>query len=181
MEEGWCPRLTNLCTIHRALPARGRVLLRRHPQGPDLTGAADNETDMAYLFLFTLAMMFTSNDKLHRRTAPLFMRDDQIFQPADELKTDLRALDQFYSSLPAETMKDGLFKAAPLALEHERFLTTQLYHRLGVRTPNPSAAMPSSSPESHSPAEGLIARVKGDDGSVEDPPRRGPAILAPQK
>ena len=119
-----------------------------------------NKTDMAYLYYLPFAMMFTSNDKLHRRTAPLFMRDDQIFQPADELKTDLRALDQFYSSLPAETMKDGLFKAAPLALEHERFLTTQLYHRLGVRTPNPSAAMPSSSPKSHSPAEGLIARVK---------------------
>ena len=47
------------------------------------------------------------------RCPPLFMRDDQIFQPADELKTDLRALDQFYSTLPAETMKDGLFKAAP--------------------------------------------------------------------
>jgi hypothetical protein len=58
-----------------------------------------NKTDMAYLYYLPFAMMFISNDKLHRRTAPLFMRDDQIFQPADELKTDLRALDQFYSSL----------------------------------------------------------------------------------
>ena len=38
-----------------------------------------NKTDMAYLYYLPFAMMFTSNDKLHRRTAPLFMRDDQIF------------------------------------------------------------------------------------------------------
>ena len=37
-----------------------------------------NRTDIAYLFYLPFAMMFVSSDKLHRNTAPLFMRPDQF-------------------------------------------------------------------------------------------------------
>ena len=35
------------------------------------------KADMAYLYYLPFSMVFTSGDRLHRRTAPLFLRPDQ--------------------------------------------------------------------------------------------------------
>ena len=45
-----------------------------------------NRTDMAYLYYLPFAMMFVSNDKLHKRTARLFLNAQQEFVSGDELK-----------------------------------------------------------------------------------------------
>ena len=39
---------------------------------------ASNKVDMAYLYYLPFAMVFVSGDRLHRRTAPLFLRDESV-------------------------------------------------------------------------------------------------------
>jgi hypothetical protein len=64
----------------------------------DLIGGerASNKADMAYLYYLPFAMVFVSGDKLHRRTAPLFLRPDQSFLRAGRIEDsparDRRAL-----------------------------------------------------------------------------------------
>jgi hypothetical protein len=71
---------------------------------------------------------FVSNDKLHRRTAPLFLTQKQHFVSGDELKKDLKALDAHYSALPEAEKAQGLFRLAstpPHAGEYIQFARFQ--------------------------------------------------------
>lgn len=73
---------------------------------------ASNRADMAYLYYLPFAMAFVSGDKLHRRTVPLFLRPDQSYVHADELKAALRELDQHYDLLPDEIKELGVLQFA---------------------------------------------------------------------
>lgn len=73
---------------------------------------ASNRADMAYLYYLPFAMAFVSGDKLHRRTAPLFLRPDQSYVEADELKAALRELDEHYDGLPDEIKQLGVLQFA---------------------------------------------------------------------
>jgi hypothetical protein len=68
-----------------------------------------NRNDIAYLYYLPFAMAFVSNDKLHKRVAPLLLCDNQAFIDGEELKRDLHALDIYYSTLPSEQLEQGLF------------------------------------------------------------------------
>ena len=72
-------------------------------------------------------MVFTSNDKLHVQTVPLFMRGDQEFVPGDELKADLHRLDEHFSHLPQDVLDRGLFSFEP-PLGGD-YLTTRLWRK----------------------------------------------------
>jgi hypothetical protein len=69
---------------------------------------ASNKADMAYLYYLPFAKAFTSRDKLHRRTVPLFLREDQSYLEADELKAALREFDEHYDRLPEEIKQLGV-------------------------------------------------------------------------
>jgi hypothetical protein len=71
-----------------------------------------NKADLAYLFYLPFCMVFTSSDKLHEKTVPLFLRADQTFVMGAEMKADLRALDEHYSALPEETKAKGVMSFA---------------------------------------------------------------------
>lgn len=73
---------------------------------------ASNRVDMAYLYYLPFAMVFVSGDKLHRRTVPLFLRDDQSYLEADELKEALAELDKHYDALPQEIKQLGVLQFA---------------------------------------------------------------------
>lgn len=73
---------------------------------------ASNRADMAYLYYLPFAMAFVSGDKLHRRTVPLFLRPDQSYVHADELKAALSELDQHYGRLPDEIKELGVLQFA---------------------------------------------------------------------
>ena len=75
-------------------------------------GKADNKVDIAYLYYLPFSMIFVSNDNLHERVVPLFLRDDQSFIKGPELKADLRRIDEHFSSLPDEVKSQDLFKFA---------------------------------------------------------------------
>lgn len=76
-----------------------------------------NRMDMAYLYYLPFTKAFASGDKLHGRTAPLFLGPDQTFLPADELKASLSELDDHYERLPDEVKRRGVlaFAAYPPA------------------------------------------------------------------
>lgn len=71
-----------------------------------------NRTDIAYLFYLPFCMIFVSSDKLHRRCAPLFLRADQGFVWGEDLKADLRRLNEHYLSLPDAEKEKGITRFA---------------------------------------------------------------------
>ncbi len=73
---------------------------------------ASNKVDMAYLYYLPFAMAFTSGDRLHHRTAPLFLREDQSYLRADELKAALEELDGYYDALPEDVKARGVLAFA---------------------------------------------------------------------
>ncbi len=91
-----------------------------------------NRTDIAYLYYLPFAMMFVSNDKLHKKTVPLFLTDRQHFVSGDELKKDLQALDAHYSALPEAERAQGLFRLASTPPNDDAFLTTRIWKRFGL-------------------------------------------------
>jgi hypothetical protein len=117
---------------------------------------ASNRIDIAYLYYLPFAMVFVSNDKLHRRTAPLFQNERQLFVVGEDLKRDLAALDVYYSALPAEEREQGLFRLATYPPNDDSFLTTQIWKRLKMRT----TAGTEDVDLSGLPAKTLLAKIK---------------------
>ena len=71
-----------------------------------------NKIDLAYLYYLPFCMVFASNDKLHARSVPLFLRPDQTFVAGVGLKADLGRLNRRYSALPEEIKNLGTIKFA---------------------------------------------------------------------
>jgi len=91
---------------------------------------ATNRVDIAYLYYLPFCMVFTSGDRLHQRVAPLFMRQDQVFVPAAEMKADLARLDEHYSALPPEVLRRGVLSFAHYPPTDQDFLTSRLWDKL---------------------------------------------------
>ena len=88
-----------------------------------------NLTDIAYLFYLPFCMMFVSNDKLHCRTAKLFLRPDQEFVWGFDLKADLNRLNIHYSTLPKKERDQGVMQIASHPPTEGEFFTTKLWRK----------------------------------------------------
>ncbi len=88
-----------------------------------------NLTDIAYLFYLPFCMMFVSNDKLHRRTAKLFLRPDQKFVWGSDLKADLKKLNTHYLTLPKKERDQGVMQIARHPPIEGEYLTTTLWRK----------------------------------------------------
>jgi hypothetical protein len=97
----------------------------------DLIGSQrqSNKIDIAYLYYLPFCMVFASNDNLHARTAPLFLREDQVFINGLELKVDLKKLDEYYSQLPDEVKQSGIMRFAQHPPADDEYLVTRLWDR----------------------------------------------------
>ena len=73
---------------------------------------ASNRADMAYLYYLPFTMIFVSGDRLHHRTAPLFLTPKQSYVQANEFKAGLRQIDQYYDQLPDEVKRLGVLQFA---------------------------------------------------------------------
>ncbi len=93
---------------------------------------SSNRTDIAYLYYTPFAMLFVSNDKLHRRTVPLFLNDRQLFVGGSELKEDLQKLDKYYANLPEVEQDKGLFGMASRPPNSEDYLTARIWKKFGI-------------------------------------------------
>ena len=69
---------------------------------------ASNRLDIAYLFYLPFCMMFVSNDRLHKRSAPLFLRPNQEFVWGADLKANLGQINEHYLKLPETTRAQGV-------------------------------------------------------------------------
>ena len=67
-----------------------------------------NRPDILYLYYLPFCMVFISSDRLHRRCAPLFLRNNQDFGWGEDLKRDLAELNQHYEQFPLEEKEAGL-------------------------------------------------------------------------
>lgn len=103
------------------------ILFFRFAVAADLISSerASNAADIAYLFYLPFCQVFTSNDKLHARTVPLFLRPDQRFVLGTDLKEDLNKLDAYFSGLPQVELDRGLMMFEPP--DDDRYLTTRLW------------------------------------------------------
>ncbi len=88
-----------------------------------------NLIDIAYLYYLPFCMVFTSSDKLHKKTVPLFLRPNQSFIWGLDLKADLQLLDQHYSSLPDDILRRGLCSFASNPPEDISFEVTKLWDK----------------------------------------------------
>ena len=86
-----------------------------------------NKTDIAYLYYLPFCMVFISSDSLHRRCAPLFLRDDQMFIWGEDLKADLKKIDQHFDELPEAEKEKGLHAIATHPPKDGNFLTSNLW------------------------------------------------------
>lgn len=104
-----------------------------------------NRVDMSYLFYLPFCELFVSNDKLHRTTAPLFLRGEQQFVFGGELKGDLTRLNTRYSKLSKDEKTTDLFRIAAYPPEDNSYLTTRLWKEFG-RSTKREATKPLASP-----------------------------------
>jgi hypothetical protein len=72
------------------------------------TERPSNRMDIAYLFYLPFCQVFISGDRLHRRCAPLFMRPNQEFVWALDLKADLSRMNAYYLAYPNRSGSAGL-------------------------------------------------------------------------
>ena len=96
-----------------------------------------NKVDIAYLYYLPFCMVFTSRDDLQVRLAPLFLRADQSFVHGDDLKADLKRLDHYYSKLPEEQKRRGVYSFAAYPPNDDSYLVTRLWSK-HMKPPNGS-------------------------------------------
>lgn len=99
--------------------------------GTDLIGRGrpSHKVDIAYLYYLPFCMVFTSNDRLHKSLAPLFMRPDQSFVSGEDLKADFVKLDAHYDTLPPEDKARGVYSFAHSPPQDASFLTTRIWDK----------------------------------------------------
>ncbi len=88
-----------------------------------------NKIDIAYLYYLPFCMVFVSRDKLHSRVAPLFMEMGQTFINGDDLKADMKKLDDYYSKLPDEVKEQGIMRFATYPPEDTETAIAQLWDK----------------------------------------------------
>ncbi len=90
---------------------------------------SSNRVDVGYLFYLPFCMVFISSDKLHRRCAPIYLRSDQEFIWGEDLKADLKALNEYYSGVSDAEREKGIMSFASDPPKDGDFLVCQLWDR----------------------------------------------------
>lgn len=87
---------------------------------------ASNRVDISYLHYLPFSHMFVSTDKLHRKCASLFLRDDQRFVWGQDLKIDLAEINGHFAGLPEVELERGITAFAKAPPETTSSLTREL-------------------------------------------------------
>ncbi len=88
-----------------------------------------NRIDLQYLYYLPFCDVFTSHDVFHRTLAPILLRSDQTFVPGEELKQDLKRIDEHFEALPAEVKRTGRMNYAGYPPRNPDLLTYQLWDK----------------------------------------------------
>jgi hypothetical protein len=121
---------------------------------------ADNKVDIAYLHYLPFCHVFTSNDNLHERVVPLFLRQNQTFVKGQELKADLAKLDAHYSLLPEDVKASGVYRFAASPPSDDSFLVTRLWDEHSPKWRRSQAEQKELTPELQRALLELVRRTK---------------------
>jgi hypothetical protein len=91
--------------------------------------SAAHRMDLCYLYYLPFCQFFVSSDWVHKQCAPLFLRGDQEFVAAEELKAALQALNAHYLSLPDSERNKSIHEMAPHPPKDGDNLVTKLWDR----------------------------------------------------
>ena len=86
-----------------------------------------NRTDVAYLFYLPFCHLFVSSDKLHRKSAPLFLKPSQQFVWGPDLKRGLKSLNDHYSTLSDRVKDQGLIRFARVPPTQGTWFVSEIY------------------------------------------------------
>jgi hypothetical protein len=130
--ESGCPPLSEFAP-YAAYALTVELFLQMALANPNLmsTERPSNRMDIAYLFYLPFSQVFVSSDKLHRKCAPLFLREDQQFVWGIDLKAYLKRINAHYLTLPESERERGVMAFAHLPPKTGDFLTAQIYDRFG--------------------------------------------------
>ena len=90
---------------------------------------ASHQVDLAYLYYLPFCTVFTSKDRFHTQIVPLFLDPFQTFVHGEDLKSELKKLNEHYSRLPESELRQGLISFAPYPPDETEFLTTRLWDK----------------------------------------------------
>ena len=90
---------------------------------------SSNRADIAYLFYLPFCHIFVSGDKLHRLCTPVFLRKEQDFVWAPELKKDLARINRELMTTSEAEREVGLHKLAPRPTGDPSKLTVALWQK----------------------------------------------------
>jgi hypothetical protein len=130
--ESGCPPLSKFAP-YAAYALTVELFFQVALANPNLISAErpSNRMDIAYLFYLPFSQVFVSSDKLHRKCAPFFLREDQQFVWGIHLKADLAWLNAHYLTFPESERDRGVMAFAHLPPKTGDFLTAQIYDRFG--------------------------------------------------
>ena len=121
---------------------------------------ASNRLDIAYLFYLPFCTMFVSNDRLHQRCAPLFLRPSQEFVWGPDLKVNLGQINEHFLKLPKKIREQGVYSLAedppPIGNQAVRSLWSRLlpkWREAGKEPPSSAHRAPPTADEIRRMAE----------------------------
>lgn len=88
-----------------------------------------NRVDIGYLFYLPFSMVFVSSDKLHRKCAPLFLRENQQFIWGPDLKEGLKKINEHYLSYPEVEREKGVMSFAGDPPKEGDYLISKIWDR----------------------------------------------------
>lgn len=86
-----------------------------------------HQVDLAYLYYLPFCSVFTSKDNFHAQIVPLFLGPMQDFVNGIDFKEDMKRLVAYYSALPEDVLKTGLYNYAAYPPEDDSFITTRMW------------------------------------------------------
>jgi hypothetical protein len=134
---------------------------------------ADNKVDVAYLYYLPFCKVFASNDNLHERVVPLFLREDQTFVRGQLLKADLKRLDEYFDAVSQDVKAKGLHAFASYPPLDDSFLVTRLWDKHVPEWRKEKAEEKELTPELKKALMDLVHKISRDSELVEvsEPPR----------
>jgi hypothetical protein len=106
-----------------------------------------NRADIAYLFYLPFCHVFISGDKLHRLCVPEFLRKEQEFVWAPELKGDLARINKELMATSEVEREVGLHKLAPFPPGDQSSMTVNFLKKYAPGLSNAESGELSISPE----------------------------------
>jgi hypothetical protein len=120
-------------------------------------GRASNRVDVSYLCYLPFCQLFISSDKLHRKCASVFLRNNQDFVWGPDLKAELAQQNVGFAKFPREVLETGLIKFARAPIGEPGSLLLRLWDR---HTPGWHGRDQSSIPLTQDAEKKLVEHVR---------------------